>query len=55
MGRPWVGVHMSLAFDVGQVRFTPCVTSFFPLRRDDKVAHLYTGDVASKRLSGHSF
>lgn len=59
MARPWVGAHMLLdlvcLFDAGQVRFTPCVTSLFPLRRNDKVAHIYPGDVASKRLSGILF
>ena len=41
--------------DVGQVRFTPCFMSFFSLRRNDKVTHIYPGDVAGKRLSGCSF
>ena len=29
--------------------------SFFPLRRNDEVAHIYPEDVAGKRLSGYYF
>ena len=51
----YVTCFLVCLLDVSQVRFTPCVMSFFPLRRNDKVAHIYPGDVASKRFSGYSF
>lgn len=48
----YVTCFLGCLLDVG---LTPCVMSFFPLRRNDKVAHIYPGDFASKRLRGYSF